>query len=92
MVELVCVPGFWKSAKQCVIVASTEGAEFMACIEAIIQANWLHKTVFQDLEWSIVHQIARYLSYVVLLFFKIDNFLNRAKHMDLKYFAVKKRG
>jgi len=31
----------WKSAKQSVIAASTLEAEFVACFEATIQANWL---------------------------------------------------
>jgi len=31
----------WKSAKQTVIVASTMEAEFVACFETTIQANWL---------------------------------------------------
>jgi len=31
----------WKSAKQSVIVASTMEAEFVACFEATVQANWL---------------------------------------------------
>jgi len=35
----------WKSAKQTVIVASTMEAEFVACFEATIQANWLRNFV-----------------------------------------------
>ena len=35
----------WKSAKQTVIVASTMEAEFVACFEAIVQANWLRNFV-----------------------------------------------
>jgi len=31
----------WKSAKQSVIAASTMEAEFVACFEATVQANWL---------------------------------------------------
>jgi len=31
----------WKSAKQSIIVASTMEAEFVACFEATVQANWL---------------------------------------------------
>ncbi|XP_070056557.1 secreted RxLR effector protein 161-like [Nicotiana tomentosiformis] len=31
----------WKSAKQSIIVASTIKAEFVACFEATVQANWL---------------------------------------------------
>ena len=31
----------WKSAKQSFIVASTMEAEFVACFEVTVQANWL---------------------------------------------------
>ena len=39
----------WKSAKQLVIVASTMEAEFVACFEATVQANWLRNFIL-DLE------------------------------------------
>ncbi|XP_057954096.1 secreted RxLR effector protein 161-like [Malania oleifera] len=35
----------WKSAKQSIITASTMEAEFVACFEAIIQANWLRNFI-----------------------------------------------
>ncbi|XP_059295712.1 secreted RxLR effector protein 161-like [Lycium ferocissimum] len=35
----------WKSAKQSVIAASTMEAEFMACFEATVQANWLRNFI-----------------------------------------------
>ncbi|XP_047262021.1 secreted RxLR effector protein 161-like [Capsicum annuum] len=35
----------WKSAKQSVIAASTMEAEFVACFEAIVQANWLQNFI-----------------------------------------------
>ena len=34
-----------KSAKQSVVVASTMEAEFVACFEATIQANWLRNFI-----------------------------------------------
>ena len=45
-----------KSAKQLVVVAYTMEAEFVACFEATIQANWLQKFI-SGLE--IVDSIAR---------------------------------
>jgi len=35
----------WKSAKQSVITASTMEAEFVACFEATVQANWLRNFI-----------------------------------------------
>ena len=35
----------WKSAKQSVVAASTMEAEFVACFEATIQANWLRNFI-----------------------------------------------
>ena len=35
----------WKSAKQSIIAASTMEAEFVACFEATIQANWLQNFI-----------------------------------------------
>ena len=35
----------WKSAKQSVIAASTMEAEFVACFEATVQANWLRNFI-----------------------------------------------
>jgi len=46
----------WKSAKQTVIDASTMEAEFVACFEATIQANWLRNFV---LGLGIVDSIAK---------------------------------
>jgi len=40
----------WKSVKQSVIVASTMEAEFEACFEAIVQANWLRNFISGHLE------------------------------------------
>ena len=35
----------WKSVKQSIIAASTMEAEFVACFEATIQANWLQNFI-----------------------------------------------
>ncbi|XP_047259429.1 secreted RxLR effector protein 161-like [Capsicum annuum] len=35
----------WKSAKQSIIAASTMEAEFVACFEATVQANWLRNFI-----------------------------------------------
>ena len=35
----------WKSAKQSIIATSTMEAEFVACFEVTIQANWLRNFI-----------------------------------------------
>ena len=81
----------WNSAKQFVIAASTMEAEFMACFEAIVHGLWLGNFVSG---LGIVDNIAKplkiYCDNVAAVFFsKIDKYSKGAKHMELKYFAVK---
>ena len=81
----------WKSAKQTVIVASTMEVEFVACFEATVQANWLRNFVS---EFGIVDSIAKPLriychNSAAVFFSKNDKYSKGAKHMELKYFAVK---
>jgi len=80
-----------KSVKQSVIVASTMEAEFMACFEATIQANWLQNFVSGlGIVDSIVKSLRIYCDNSVVVFFsKNDKYSKCAKHMELKYFAVK---
>jgi len=80
-----------KSAKQTVIVASTMEAEFVACFEATVQANWLRNFVSGH---GIVDTIAKPLriycdNSAVVFFSKNDKYSKGAKHMELKYFVVK---
>jgi len=81
----------WKSANQSVVVASTMETEFVECFEATIQANWLWNFISG---LGIVDSIARPLKMccdnsVAVFFSKNDKYSKRAKHMELKYFAVK---
>jgi len=81
----------WKSTKQSVIVASTMEAEFVACFEAIVQANWLRNFISG---LRVVDSIAKPLKIycynsAIVFFSKNDKYSKGAKHMELKYFAVK---
>ena len=81
----------WKSAKQSVIAASTMEAEFVACFEATVQANWLRNFISG---LGIVDSIAKPLKIycdnsAAVFFSKNDKYSKGAKHMELKYFAVK---
>ena len=81
----------WKSAKQTVIAASTMEAEFVACFEATVQANWLRNFVSG---LGIVDSIAKPLriycdNSATVFFSKNDKYSKGAKHMELKYFVVK---
>jgi len=81
----------WKSAKQSVIAASTMEAEFVACFEATIQANWLRNFISGlGVVDSIVKSLKIYCDNSAAVFFsKNDKYSKGAKHMELKYFAVK---
>jgi len=81
----------WKSAKQFVIVASTMETEFLACFEAIVQANWLRNFI---LGLGVVDSISKPLKIycdnsATIFFSKNDKYSKGAKHMELKYFIVK---
>ena len=81
----------WKSAKQSVIVASTMEAEFVACFEATVQANWLRNFISGlGVVDSISKPLKIYCNNSATVFFsKNDKYSKGAKHMELKYFAVK---
>ena len=80
----------WKSVKQSVIATSTMEAEFVACVEAMVQAKWLRNFISG---LGIVDSIARllkiYCDNSAVFFSKNDKYSKGAKHMELKYFAVK---
>ena len=81
----------WKSAKQTVIAASTMEAEFVACFEAMVQGLWLRKFISG---LGIVDSIAKPLKIycdnsAAVFFSKNDKYSKGAKHMEIKYFAVK---
>ena len=65
--------------------------EYVACFEATVQANWLRNFV---LGLGIVDNIAKpmiiYCDNSATVFFsKKDKYSKGAKHMELKYFAIK---
>jgi len=81
----------WKSAKQSVIVVTTMVAEFVACFEATVQANWLRNFI---LGLGVVDSIAKPLKIycdnsATVFFSKSDKYCKGAKHIELKYFVVK---
>ena len=66
-------------------------AEFVACFEATVQANWLQNFISG---LGLVDNIARPLKIycdntAVVFFSKNDKYSKGAKHMELKYFSVK---
>ena len=68
-------------------------AEFVACFEAIVQANWLQNFISG---FGVVDSIARslkiyYDNSVFVFFSKNDKYSKRVKHMELKYFVVKEK-
>ena len=81
----------WKSVKQSVIVASTMEAKFVACYEAMIHALWLRNFISElgDVD-TITKPLKIYCDNSAAIFFsKNDKYSRGAKHMELKYFAVK---
>ena len=81
----------WKSAKQTIITASTMEVEFVACFEATVHGLWLRNFI---LGLAIVNTIEKPLriycdNSAAIFFSKNDKYSNGAKHMELKYFAVK---
>ena len=77
----------WKS----VIATSTMEAEFVACFEAMIQAKWLRNFISGlGLVDSIERPLKIYCDNSAEVFFsKNDKYSKGAKHMELKYFAIK---
>ena len=74
-----------------IVVTSTMKAEFVACFEATIQANWLWNFISG---LKIVDSIARLLkmycdNFATIFFSKNDKYSKGAKHVKLKYFIVK---
>ncbi|XP_049349794.1 secreted RxLR effector protein 161-like [Solanum verrucosum] len=73
----------WKSVEQSIVAESTMKAEFVACFQATVQANWLWNFISG---LGLVNSISKPL---VVFFSKNDKYLKGAKHMELKYFSVK---
>jgi len=66
-------------------------AEFVACFEAIVQANWLRNFISGlGVVDSISKPLKIYCDNSAAVFFsKNDKYSKGAKHMEVKYFAVK---
>ena len=66
-------------------------AEFVACFEATVQANWLRNFISGlGVVDSIFKPLKIYCDNSATVFFsKNDKYSKGAKHMELKYFAVK---
>jgi len=66
-------------------------AEFVACFEATIQANWLRNFISGlGIVESIAKPLRIYCDNSASVFFsKNDKYSKGAKHMELKYFVVK---
>ena len=81
----------WKSAKQSVIAASTMEVEFVACFEATVQGLWLRNFISGlEIVDSIAKPLKIYCDNAAAVFFsKNDKYSKGAKHMEIKYFAVK---
>ncbi|GAA0183715.1 hypothetical protein LIER_31080 [Lithospermum erythrorhizon] len=81
----------WKSAKQSVIVAFTMEAEFVACFMATNHGLWLRNFISGlGIVDIIVKSLKIYCDNVASVFFsKNDKYYCGAKHIDLKYLAVK---
>jgi hypothetical protein len=81
----------WKSTKQTIIAASTMEAEFVACFEATIQGLWLQNFIlglgYVD---NITKPLKIYCDNSATIFFsKNDQYSKGAKHIEIKYLAVK---
>lgn len=81
----------WKSAKQNIIVAYTMEAEFVACFEATIHGLWLRNFISGLGIIDIISKPLKiyYDNSAAVFFSKNDKYSKGAKHMELKYFAVK---
>ena len=81
----------WKSAYQSTIVPSTTKAEFVACFQATVQANWLWNFISR---LGVIDSMAKPLriycdNFAAILFSRNDKYSKGAKHMKLKYFVIK---
>ena len=81
----------WKTGKQTITTTSTMEAKFVACFEATVHGLWLQNFI---IGFGVVDSIAKPLriycdNAAVVFFSKNDRYSNGAKHMELKYFAVK---
>ena len=65
-------------------------AEFVACFEATIQANWLRNFISGlGIVDSIARPLKMYCDNFATVFYQNDKYSKGAKHMELKYFVVK---
>ena len=65
-------------------------AEFVACFEATIQANWLRNFISGlGIVDSIARPLKMYCDNSAVVFCQNEKYYKGAKHMKLKYFVVK---
>ena len=83
----------WKSFKQTIMASSTMIAEYVACYEAVGQANWLKKFIPRlRVVDSIQRPLKMYCDNEPAVFYAHNNKSSAAaKHIDIKYYVVKER-
>ena len=81
----------WKSVKQSIIATSTMEDEFVVCFEAMVHFLCLRNFISGlGIIGSIAKSLKIYCDNSTTIFFSKNNkFSKGAKHMELKYFAVK---
>ncbi|KAA0039631.1 UBN2_2 domain-containing protein [Cucumis melo var. makuwa] len=91
--KIQILPDVWiqENPLLAIIAASTIEAEFVACFEATVHGLWLRNFISG---LGIVDSIAKLLriycdNSATVFFSKNDKYSKGAKHMELKYFAVK---
>ena len=82
----------WKSVKQTLTTSSTMESEYVTCYEATCHAIWLRNFI-SALE--VVHSIFKPLklfcdNFTVVSFFRNTMSTSRSKHIDVKFFLLKR--
>ena len=83
----------WKSVKQTLTASSTIEAEYVTCYEATCHAIWLWNFI---LALKVVHSISRPLKLffdysVVVSFSRNTRSTSHSKHIDVKFFLLKRK-
>ena len=81
----------WKSAKQSIVATSTMETEFVACFGVTVYALWLRNfTLGLGVVNTIIKPLKIFCDNSTVIFFSNNNKYSKvAKHMEIKYFAVK---
>ena len=83
----------WKSVKQKLTTSSTTEAEYVACYEATYDTRWLQNFI---LALEVVHSISRPPKLfcdnsTAISFSKNTRSTSRSKHIDVKFFLLKRK-